>query len=294
MQYFNEMLSAALEFGLLVNDLQIDGQVHRVATVGKPKSKNGWYIGYQENNSIVMGDWQTDRRMSWFPHHSTSLRAQQNISPEIERQKQLRASRSRFAIEQARSLYDLGKTVTCHPYLKSKHLQTYEGLRCYRGNLLVPLVCIADHKPQIMNVQTIHPNGQKRFIKYASTKRLCCPIGNINSSVDELYICEGFATALTLNTTTDEVVLAAMNAGNIFATACLARQRWPSAKIIIAGDDDWLTEQKIGNNIGKQKAIEAASAVGGFTCFPPFTIEQKKRNLTDWNDYLFNELKEGV
>lgn len=294
MQYFNEMLKVAREFGLLVEDIVSDNQIHRVATLAKPSKKNGWYVATPESCSIYMGDWQTGHTQSWYPQRAVSSIPKRDTSEHLRHQQQLRASKALDGIERARSLYESGEAVSSHPYLKAKHIASCDRLRCHSGNLLVPLFCIVDKELQVMNIQTIYPNGQKRFLKHATTKALCFPVGEISENVDEVYICEGMATAITLHMVTKYLVLAAMNAGNLFAIANNTRKRWPQAKIIIAGDDDWLTQERTGNNPGKKKAIEAAHAVDGYTCFPPFTREQQKINLTDWNDYLFKSLERVV
>ena len=294
MQYFNEMLKVAREFGLLVEDIVSDNQIHRVATLAKPSKKNGWYIVTPEICSIYMGDWQTGHTQSWYPQRAVSSITKRDISEHLQHQQQLRASKALEAIERARLLYESGEVVSSHPYLKAKHIPPCEGLRCDSDNLLVPLFCLVDAEPLVMNIQTIYPNGQKRFLKHVTTKGLCFPVGKISKNVDEVYICEGMATAITLHLATDHLVLAAMNAGNLYAIANNTRKRWPQAKIIIAGDDDWLTQERTGSNPGKTKAIEAAHAVDGYTCFPPFTRDQKKMNLTDWNDYLFKSVQRVV
>jgi putative DNA primase/helicase len=167
-----------------------------------------------------------------------------------------------------------------------------EAVRIYRGNLIVPLIDIKTNADQIMNVQTIQPNGRKQFLKGAKVTGLCFPIGLINNNLNTLYIAEGFATAMTFHLVTEELVLSAMNAGNLMAVALSARKRWPQTRIIIVGDDDWLTEQETGINPGVTKATAAATAVDGFTCFPPFSADQHQRKLTDWNDYLFDRIQE--
>ena len=58
---YTEQLNAALNFGLLVDVLECDGQLHRVSTQLKSKGKNGWYIAFNESPTLVMGDWQTGR-----------------------------------------------------------------------------------------------------------------------------------------------------------------------------------------------------------------------------------------
>ena len=131
-------------------------------------------------------------------------------------------------------------------------------------------------------------------MKDGQVKGLCFPLGELKQDIDIVYIAEGFSTAATVHLITDDLVLAAMNAGNLQSVAISARKRWPTAKIVIAGDDDWNTENKTGVNTGIDKATEAAIAVGGFTSFPPFSEEQRKQNLTDWNDYLYTYPSENV
>jgi len=161
-----------------------------------------------------------------------------------------------------------------------------------KNNLLIPLINIGNNSGEILNIQSIYPDGTKRFMKEALVKGLCFPIGEQKTDIETLYIAEGFSTAATVHLLTKELVLAAMNAGNLKSVALLARKRWPTAKIVIAGDDDWCTKQRTGINAGFDKAREAAVAIGGFTCFPPFTESQRKENLSDWNDYLLANARE--
>ena len=52
---------AANEFGLIVEHVVQDEELHRVPTISKPKSNNGWYIAF--NELLVMGDWQSNRHL---------------------------------------------------------------------------------------------------------------------------------------------------------------------------------------------------------------------------------------
>jgi putative DNA primase/helicase len=54
---YQDQLKAALNFGLLVDDIKQDEQLHRVATRLKPNRENGWYVAY--HSLLIMGDWQT-------------------------------------------------------------------------------------------------------------------------------------------------------------------------------------------------------------------------------------------
>ena len=45
--------------------LNINGEVNRFATNGKPSDKTGWYVGYRNENDflvVVAGDWRQGHR----------------------------------------------------------------------------------------------------------------------------------------------------------------------------------------------------------------------------------------
>ncbi|CAK8743467.1 hypothetical protein SODG_006603 [Sodalis praecaptivus] len=91
-----------------------------------------------------------------------------------------------------------------------------------------------------------------------------------------MVIAEGYATALSLAVCGAEVILAAIDAGNLLSVAQAVRERWPQTPIIIAGDNDVTPE---GENVGKHVAEEAARAVGGSVAVPPTD------HKADWDDY---------
>jgi putative DNA primase/helicase len=109
-----------------------------------------------------------------------------------------------------------------------------------------------------------------------------------------VFLCEGYATAASVYQMTQQPVLAAMNAHNLLPVAKLALRKWPGIEIVIAGDDDYLTEQSTGINPGKAKAYEAANLLGVKVSFPPFSPEHKKAGLTDWNDYYIAANREAA
>jgi len=284
---YKEQLNAALNFGLLVDVLECDGQLHRVSTQLKPKGKNGWYIAFDQSPTLVMGDWQTGITETWKPDgykqtHHERIEIQQAIkAAEAEK-----AKNQALATKQARDTYSHAKPATEHQYLTKKAIHAPNVVRSKGNLLIVPLVDYSLNNPELVNVQTINEQGFKKFTKGGRVTGLCCPIELPNNEpLTRLYIAEGFSTAVSVNQITGYPVLAAMNANNLAPVAKIARQRWPDIEIIITGDDDYLTERKTGSNPGKDKATNAASMVRGKTSFPPFTFEQKLAGLTDWNDY---------
>jgi hypothetical protein len=99
-----------------------------------------------------------------------------------------------------------------------------------------------------------------------------------------VVIVEGFATGGTIHETTGLPVAVAFDCGNLKAVAMALRAEYPKAVIIIAGDDDVLTEKTRGFNPGKDAAKKAAEAVGGMELTPPF-VQSDGFEATDWNDF---------
>ena len=73
----------------------------------------------------------------------------------------------------------------------------------------------------------------------------------------------------------------------------------PDKPIIIAGDDDQHLADAGKQNVGRQKALEAAAAVNGNVVFPRFAEGEREGNpkgFTDFNDMAIKSQfgKEGV
>ena len=102
-----------------------------------------------------------------------------------------------------------------------------------------------------------------------------------------LLIAEGFATAATLHEMTGMPAIVAFNAGNLLPVVQTYRGLYPDRTIYIAGDNDWQRETQRDAqgrpkvNVGRVKAEEAATAIGGQTVLPVFPRDSLG---TDWND----------
>lgn len=157
-------------------------------------------------------------------------------------------------------------------YLNNKGLQGPHSL-LKDGSLLLVLRTMAG---TVTGAQTIRPTGEKRLLAGTKKKGAFIPVGDIPENPDTVVITEGYATALSLDVTGPEVILAAIDAGNLLSVAQAARERWPQTPIIIAGDNDVTPE---GENVGKHAAEEAARAAGCLFAVPPTD------HKADWNDY---------
>jgi putative DNA primase/helicase len=285
---YQGQLNAALNFGLLVDDIKQDEQLHRVATRLKPNRENGWYVAY--HSLLIMGDWQTGITELFKPNgHQQTHQDKQRIKQSIERHRQEKEVLQRQTATYASQTYQSATEAIIHPYLTFKGLGNADGLKIEKDQLLIPLFDLANGK--VENLQRIYPDRSKRFLKNGRITGLCCPCGLLNmqsewpEQLTKVFICEGYATAASVYQMTNQPALAAMNSGNLLAVGKAAKEKWPDTEIVFAGDDDYLTEQKRGINPGKLKANEAAHELDAQVSFPPFTLEQKFAGLSDWNDY---------
>lgn len=134
--------------------------------------------------------------------------------------------------------------------------------------------------------QFIEPNGTKRLLKgtiktgsfiwvHPKQKSVQEQLNAI-ALTNEIIICEGLATGLTLSLIKpNSVILSGIDAGNLIHVAKAVRDSNKTTRIIIAGDNDAGGEI----NIGKEKAIQGANAVHGYVAIPDTTIK------SDWDDY---------
>ncbi|MGR5176886.1 toprim domain-containing protein [Vibrio mediterranei] len=283
-----EFLDVMLSAGLIVKNFRSDGKIHRVPTVTKPKKRNGWYTVFA-NEILIFGDWESGTKTVLSAgKHGYCPEKQHWISTVIEQQKVELAKKQREAEVLANHIFRKGVPVLAHPYLDKKGLPPYPNIVVSTGRLVIPMFDLSLARPKIVNLQLIDAYGNKRFLPGGKTKGLCYSYGLTDASTcTAVYICEGVATALTLHKNSQNVaVAAALTANNLETVTGRISRRFPSANLIIAGDDDWLTEQKTGRNPGKIAANRTANKYKAMVSFPPFTLPEKEEGLTDWNDYF--------
>lgn len=128
--------------------------------------------------------------------------------------------------------------------------------------------------------------GEKKFEAGAEFKGSFHIVGGPEKYQEKqkpIIICEGYATAVTIDCLTDHNyrVVMAGTAGNIANVAQELRKREPNVKMIIAADND--IDKDLGINTGLQHATYAAKTANAEVIVPPV------RNGSDYND-LFREL----
>ncbi len=160
------------------------------------------------------------------------------------------------------------------------------GLRVTaRGQLVVPL---QDTEGVLLSLETIGPDGAKRFLAGGAKRGHFCVIGvdptPFAEAVGPLLICEGWATGASLAMATGHTVIAAMDAGNLLPVAEALRARFPGADLILVADNDAKPDRD--TNTGVEAARKAALAVDARIAIPV--------NPGDANDLFCAEGPEAV
>lgn len=257
-----------------------DSMIHRFRVPGdKPGTLNGWYLLFADGiASGVFGSWKAGGSQTWSSRKPANQSETRMLAERITQARLQRATEQRqrqhAAAQHANRLWrDARRADPAHAYLSSKAVRPY-ALRQQGDALLVPLV----HDGQVVNLQRIYPDGSKRFLCGGMVSACYSPIGLITPG-QALYVCEGWATGATLHAETGAAVACAMNAGNLLPVAQRLQRQHRDAVLIIAGDDDRMTE----GNPGRTAAIKAAATLGCGLVMPPWQGAEPL-SLSDFND----------
>ena len=120
-----------------------------------------------------------------------------------------------------------------HPYIQKKQIRPL-GIK-QSGNILhVPFY--SHNNPNIIQSwQTIDREGKKLFKKDHSIEGSYFYHGKLKSRI---YVCEGYATAISIYMLTDHMVVACGSKGTLVKTAKLLKKKHPKARVIICLDND--------------------------------------------------------
>lgn len=156
-----------------------------------------------------------------------------------------------------------------HPYLIKKQVPAL-GLKIDpHGHLLIPVL---NAENQLQSLQIISPQGEKLFAKNSLTAGGFYQLGTIADKSTIINITEGYATAATIISVTQQPVFIAFSASNLTAVAQLVRERHPQNPIVICADNDHLnkdgTARAHTKNTGVINAKKAAEIINAKVCIP--------------------------
>lgn len=294
----DEFAAALRDIGCIVADEHpiMDGKPHRIATEGDRRGeKAGFYVAYLDGHPAGYAkNHRTGAERRW---KATGYHADPGARARL--RAETAAKQHQRAVEQARSNEETAKrlehergrlTPVTFPtaYMQAKGIGTHLGVYTdAEGKTCVPAT---DAAGKLWTVQFIDAEGRKRFAK-ASRKHGCFhAIGGLArlAGSDVLLIAEGYATAATVTELLGKPAVAAFDAGNLLPVAQALHAKFPDKPVVIVADDDQAQERQNGVNPGRQKAQEAARAVGGRVVLPIFAPAEQRDNPKSFSD--FNDL----
>ncbi len=278
---FQDVIRAA---GLEPPEVIVPGRLHRFPGRGKrPTNRAGWCLLFEDGRGGVFGDWSSGFSQTWQAKRDQALSPAERaafdhaVAAAKARARAEQSARHQAAARRALAIWGRARPAPPdHLYLCRKGIAPH-GARLHRGRLVLP---VQDFEGRLVSLQFIAPDGTKRLLSGGRKRGAFISVTGEMECPGRVIVAEGWATACTLAEDDPEaLVLAAIDAGNLKPVALGARQRWPEASLIIAGDDDRLTP----GNPGCIQAMEAAQAAGALLAMPEWP-EGAPEHLTDFND----------
>ena len=291
-----------MRFKLGNDDPIMDGQIHRVPLMDdKPGQRSGSYIGYLNQGNgwpyARIENFRTGEVRHWKANGTgrfVSDTEKERLAEEATRIKEkrlqeLQAQYESVAIDCQREFQESVLATEPTPYLQRKGIgeddfKQLQGVKLdAKGNLIVPL---QDTEGKIWSVERIHANGFKSLAKGGQKSghfSIIETAAQKDMGLDKasvVLICEGYATGVSLALTLKQPVVMAVDAGNLPGVAKALREKYPDKAFLICGDDD--RDNKV--NKGRDKALEAAKAIGAEVVFPVFAEGENGKDFTDFND----------
>lgn len=246
----------------------------------KAKRKNGWAILYlDERPAGAFGNYkQNTGTLKWKAHSdrpalSAEERAALNREWQEAREKREATKRDneRQAMLDAAEMWKASVSADpAHRYAAAKGLDTAQLLQ--RGNLLLVPMC--DEQGTIWNLQSIAPDGAKRFLRGGRIDGLFNLIGTFDGDPREAIIVEGYSTGQSVHRATGLPVIVTFNTANMPKVARLWAELRPDLTYTIFADDDEATAQdyvaqgKPYNNPGIETAEAVAAEIGANVAYP--------------------------
>lgn len=301
--------------GASVSNLILDGEWQRFALPeDKGREKSGAYIAhFDERPAGKIKNFKTGEEFPWsFGKEIKFSEKDKEEANRISKQREEdRIESQKDAQENAKELYKNTHRVHVDgtTYSNRKDLEAdspfFDNVHQKEDALLVPLY---DENKEIVNVQTIHTDGTKRFLKNGKKKGCFYAPAVEPTEKQTLFVCEGFATGATLSELfplRNFMPVVAFDCGNISSVCETLHKLYPNNKIVIGADNDFFTEEEIGKNVGLEHAKEALIKFPfvDSVIFPNFdrealrekygTSKEALKKFSDFNDLYREYGKDG-
>ncbi|ELS5443328.1 DUF1738 domain-containing protein [Campylobacter coli] len=289
----------------------MDGKLHRVSVIGdKGREKSGAYVGFlnghpagfvQNYKTGIKENWKSANSLENTKNKEINLQnaLEHNKALKEQRDKELNQAYENTAVKLENEYNNARWANSEHPYLKEKGFDKNFYLKQDKnGNLLIPL---RDIDGKYWATQRIFANGDKMIgatrtveekeqgIEYPAKKQgnfFLLGAKNLDN-VNEVYICEGFATSASVYEATKSPTIMGVDAGNLEIIVTSIKEKYPKMNIIIAGDNDVKKELNGNKNVGKTTALGIKEKYPEVkVVLPNFTNEEAQKGLSDFNDLM--------
>ena len=262
----SELITEMQSQGLLVNHLEITGEIVRVP-VGElagvkadSNQKSGYYVINQVNGNYfaTFGNWKTGFEGKWSSvnHQAMTNQQREDLQRQLQdakkRSEETKKQRNDEVANKVKGWFESYANVVEHEYLTNKKVKNY-GLKQHQDSL----VCgVYSTTGDIRSLQFIDKKGQKKFVSDSEIKGNIFLIGAEIKDIpklDRIILAEGYSTSATIYEATQIPVACVFSANFVMAVALQIR-RLSGARIVIALDND-------ESGVGEKKAQECVQAV---------------------------------
>lgn len=262
----SELITEMQSQGLLVNHLEITGEIVRVP-VGElagvkadSNQKSGYYVVNQVNGNYfaTFGNWKTGFEGKWSSVNHQAMTPQQRddlqrqLQDAKKRSEETKKQRHNEVAKKVERWFDSYANVVEHEYLTNKKVKNY-GLKQHQDSL----VCgVYSTLGDIRSLQFIDKKGQKKFVSDSEIKGNIFLIGAEIKDIpklDKIILAEGYSTSATIYEATQIPVACVFSANFVMAVALKIREL-SGARIVVALDND-------ESGVGEKKAQECVQAV---------------------------------
>ncbi|MET3135284.1 putative P-loop ATPase [Oxalobacteraceae bacterium GrIS 1.11] len=182
------------------------------------------------------------------------------------------------ACVRAAAQWRMAAPVGVSPYLVRKQVQAESCRYLPDGGLILPMMRYDAERPAMVGKQTIDADGVKNYSNGMDKFGAACRLGDIPEDGDDIGLGEGYATCLSVRAAIEWrfAVFVGFDGGNLIHVARILRAKYPASRIVIFGDDDYLTGQA-----GLAGANAAADAVGNAIVVMPVISAPRRATKTD-------------
>jgi putative DNA primase/helicase len=260
----HEFRTVMIASGLRPRDVIADGKWYRCPTDDHPRKRNGAYLLAIDGRAGWFKNFALDDGFNvWRLEGEFSPAQRAKAEADVAAARRREAEHRQASIKACRAYWaSLKPARGGHPYLEGKQLDMLGcGQLRIDGELLVVPVM---RDGQVMSVQTIAPDGQKRF-------RPGCPVKGGTYLLERqgatmTCFVEGLATGLAVFSSLRQArVFVCFDAGNLVEVATHFRGFGLG---VVCADNDHETAERIGTNKGLEAGHKAAELLGCGVAFP--------------------------